>query len=123
MSGPRIARTPGLLARAALFAHTSPAEGFPNISLEACAYGMPSVSVVDPDGAVSEGGAGVRVDDLPGFVAAVGALWSDTPRRAALGTRARAWVMERHAPDAVARTFEQALGLAEPQVAGAAIMA
>ena len=103
---------PALLARAALFAHTSPAEGFPNTLLEAWSYGVPSVSVVDPDGAIEAGGAGVRVDDAPGFVDAVRALMADPARRQKLGTCARAWVAARHAPDVVARAFEDAVGLA-----------
>ena len=109
------ARVPDLLSGASLFAHTSAAEGFPNTLLEAWAYGVPSVSVVDPDQAVSAFGAGVRVDDEDEFVEAIRGLMYDPDRRRELGTAARAYVLEHHSPDAVARSFERALGLAAPE--------
>jgi len=109
------ARVPDLMAGATLFAHTSGAEGFPNTLLEAWASGVPSVSVVDPDQAVSLFGAGVRVDDEDEFVEAIRGLMYDPDRRRALGTAARAYVLEHHSPDAVARSFERALGLEAPE--------
>jgi glycosyltransferase involved in cell wall biosynthesis len=115
------ARVPDLMAEASLFAHTSGAEGFPNTLLEAWANGVPSVSVVDPDHAVSGFGAGVRVDDEDEFVEAIRGLMYDPGRRRALGLAARAYVLAHHAPEAVARAFERALGLiANGRVAGAA---
>ena len=97
-----------LLQRAAVMGHTSPAEGFPNTLLEAWALGIPSVSVVDPDGAVS-GGAGVRVDDEASFIEALRSLMASPERRRALGDCARKWVSARHSPDVVARAFEAAV--------------
>ena len=47
---------------AALFVHSSPAEGFSNTLLEAWASGLPSVSCTDPDGAVAGGGLGGVVE-------------------------------------------------------------
>jgi glycosyltransferase involved in cell wall biosynthesis len=105
---------PELLAGTSLFAHTSGAEGFPNTLLEAWAMGVPSVSVVDPDLAVSTFGAGARVDDEDEFVEAIRGLMYDPDRRRALGMAARAYVQEHHAPDSVARSFERALGLEPP---------
>jgi glycosyltransferase involved in cell wall biosynthesis len=102
---------PRLLARAALFAHTSPAEGFPNTLLEAWAYGVPSVSVVDPDGAVSAFGTGVLVRDRDEFIEAIRDLMYDSGRRRALGAAARRYTLARHAPGAVAHVLEGVLGL------------
>jgi glycosyltransferase involved in cell wall biosynthesis len=100
---------PARLARAAVFAHSSPSEGFPNTLLEAWAHGVPSVSVVDPDGAAERSGAGVRVGSQAEFVAALGALVADPARRACMGARARAYVAEHHAPSAVVAALEQAI--------------
>ena len=103
-----------LLARARIFAHTSAAEGFPNTLLEAWAAGVPSVSVVDPGGAVSAAGVGLRASDVASFTAALSALWSDGEARRAAGARARQHVARRHAPDIVAGAFEEAVGLVVP---------
>jgi glycosyltransferase involved in cell wall biosynthesis len=100
---------PGLLARARVFAHTSPAEGFPNTLLEAWAAGVPSVSAVDPDGSVSGGGAGLLAETPERFVAAVSELWHDANLRMRLGRAAREHVRRRHGPDAVLSDFERAV--------------
>lgn len=100
-----------LLSRARIFAHTSPAEGFPNTLLEAWAEGVPSVSVVDPGDAVSAAGAGLLCDDVTSFTAAIASLWSDDRARHAAGVRAREHVARWHAPDVVAGAFEEAVGL------------
>ncbi|MEO6462238.1 MAG: glycosyltransferase family 4 protein [Candidatus Eisenbacteria bacterium] len=103
-----------LLARARIFAHTSPSEGFPNTLLEAWAQGVPSVSAVDPGGAVSSAGVGVIADDEPSFCRAVGALWDDGEERRRRGEKARRYVAEHHGPEAVASAFEAALGFGAP---------
>ncbi len=103
---------PRMLARAALFVHSSPAEGFPNTLLEAWALGVPTVSLVDPDGAASLGGAGLVVDNRDEFIEAIGGLMYDQPRRRALGLAARAYVLKHHSPEAVAPILEDCLGLA-----------
>ncbi len=107
------AGVPAVLARARVFAHTSEAEGFPNTLLEAWAHGVPSVSAVDPDGAVASGGVGVLATDAEAFVTRVDELWKDAAARRTMGARARAYVAERHAPGVVARDLEHAVGLTD----------
>jgi len=104
-------RVPELLGKAALFVHTSPAEGFPNTLLEAWAHGVPSVSVVDPDGAIRHGGAGVLAGDRDDFVQQIRDLMYDPARRSALGAAARQYVLRHHAPAVIARAFEDSLDL------------
>jgi glycosyltransferase involved in cell wall biosynthesis len=82
----------------ALFLHTSPMEGFPNTMLEAWAHGLPSVSVVDPDGIVGREAIGEIAADLSGLEAAIARWMGDPARRRAAGARARSYVAERHAP-------------------------
>jgi len=109
-------RVQSLLARAAVFAHSSPAEGFPNTLLEAWAHGVPSVSVVDPDGAIARAGVGLKVDTREAFIAALAGLVADPARRAALGSAARHYVETHHAPAVVAAALEQVVGLPSPLV-------
>jgi glycosyltransferase involved in cell wall biosynthesis len=86
-----------LLSRAALLVHTSPAEGFSNVLLEAWAMGLPTVSFVDPDGLIQREGLGASVRDFPELVRRVRELMSDPAARRAAGARARAYVERRHA--------------------------
>jgi glycosyltransferase involved in cell wall biosynthesis len=98
----------------ALFLHTSPLEGFPNTMLEAWAHGLPSVSVVDPDGIV--GREAIRRDRGPTSRGSKprSARWMGDPaRRSTAGARARSYVAERHAParivDATAGVMDQVI--------------
>ena len=90
-----------LFSRAALVVHSSPAEGFSNVLLEAWSYGVPTVSSVDPDGVVRRHGLGSVATDFSALVSEV-TRWLDAPAaRGEAGARARAYVVEHHAPDRV----------------------
>jgi len=90
-----------LFRESALFVHTSPAEGFPNVVLEAWAHGLPSISCVDPDGVVGREQLGEFVDTLEALVAGTRRWMSDPSLRVAAGQRARAYVRFRHDPGAI----------------------
>jgi glycosyltransferase involved in cell wall biosynthesis len=90
-----------LFAHAALFVHTSPAEGFPNTFLEAWAHGIPTVTAFDPDGVIARAGLGEKLDTLEAMTDAVRAWMADPERRRAAGARARAHVEAHHSLESV----------------------
>lgn len=116
------ARLGDLFASAALFVHTSPVEGFPNTMLEAWAHGLPTVSVVDPDGIVTREGLGETAASLDELAAAVGGWMASPERRREAGRRARAWVEAHHAPGAVleriAALFDRLIARRRARLAG-----
>ena len=89
------------LRGATLFAHSSPAEGFPNAFLEAWANGLPSVTCFDPDGLIERERLGARRDDYGAWAAELERRIADPALRAAEGARARAWAETHHAPGVI----------------------
>lgn len=107
---------PEFFATGALMLHTSPAEGFPNTMLESWAHGLPTVSVFDPDGIVAREGLGAVVTDLDALERAVTRWMADPVARRAAGEKARAWVMQSHAPDAIVERVASVLERAAERV-------
>ena len=89
------------LRGATLFAHSSPAEGFPNAFLEAWGHGLPTVTSFDPDGLIERERLGACRDDYPAWEAELERRLADPALRAAEGTRARAYTETHHAPDLI----------------------
>jgi glycosyltransferase involved in cell wall biosynthesis len=88
---------------AAVFVHTSPAEGFPTTLLEAWSHGIPVVTTFDPDGTVARSGIGKVVTTVEELVATVGKMMSAPDERRAIGSKARRYVDEQHGPE---RTYD-----------------
>jgi glycosyltransferase involved in cell wall biosynthesis len=89
------------LSSGGVFLHTSPLEGFPNTMLESWAHGVPTISMVDPDGMVARDDLGEVVKDLSSMEQAVAHWIADPERRHAAGVRARAAMERDHSPAAI----------------------
>ena len=98
-----------VLAGTALFAHSSPVEGFPNTLLECWSRGIPAVSAVDPDGIVEREGLGACRADYDAWERALEERLEDPERRRREGARARTWVEGHHAPGIVHEALAQQL--------------
>jgi len=96
-----------MMRRSAALVTTSQAEGMPNTFLEAWALKVPVLSYrFDPDGTIAARGLGLVSGGSPErFAEAAQRLWSDADFRVAAGERARAYLEQAHAPDAVLRQW------------------
>ena len=98
-----------VLARAALFAHSSSAEGFPNTLLESWARGLPTVTAFDPDGIVEREGLGACRAEYAAWEAAIEQRLADPELRRREGARARDWARAHHAPEVIYERFARVL--------------
>jgi glycosyltransferase involved in cell wall biosynthesis len=89
------------LRGATLFAHSSPAEGFPNAFLEAWANGLPTVTAFDPDGLIEGEGLGACRLDYDAWEHELERRLAEPERRREEGARARRRVETHHAPERV----------------------
>ncbi len=102
------------LRGAALFAHTSPTEGFPNTLLECWARALPAVSAFDPDGIIEREHLGACRTEYDAWEAAIERRLAEPELRRQEGVRARAWVKAHHAPDVIHEALARLLrGLLE----------
>jgi len=89
-------RIDALLQRGAVFAHTSPAEGFPNTFLEAWSCGLPTLTTFDPDGIIAREHLGECHETFEAWEQAVLSWMGDPARRREAGQRCRAYAAREH---------------------------
>jgi glycosyltransferase involved in cell wall biosynthesis len=87
------------LRGAAVFAHSSPAEGFPNTLLECWARAIPTVACVDPDGIIERERLGAARTEYDAWERELERRLADPELRRDEGRRARAWAVAQHAPE------------------------
>ena len=90
-----------LLGQAGVFAHTSPAEGFPNAFLEAWSYGLPTVTCFDPDGIIERERIGACRDSYEAWEAELERFAADASLRREAGARARTYASLKHGSGAI----------------------
>jgi glycosyltransferase involved in cell wall biosynthesis len=99
-----------VFAGVAVFAHSSPAEGFPNTLLESWARAVPTVSCFDPDAIVERERLGAARTDQDRWEQELVRRVADPTLRRDEGHRARAWAAAHHAPEVVHEQLAQLLG-------------
>ena len=84
------------LEGAAVFAHSSPSEGFPNTFLEAWSRGLPVVTCFDPDGIIERERLGACRRTYEEWEKEVERFAGDSRLRGETGARARAYAQRVH---------------------------
>lgn len=103
----------GFLHDASLFAHTSPAEGFPNAFLEAWASGLPTVTTFDPDGIIERERLGAKRETYEAWASELRRFLAEPVLRREAGARARRYAETSHGTgvihDRMAEVFDRAI--------------
>ncbi len=93
--------------RAACLCCTSDFEGFPNTFIEACSYGVPIISTIDPDKFIVKEGLGGVGREIPELLIELRQLLSSPQRRQQAGSRARNYYFQTHSFEQVMPRFEK----------------
>jgi len=93
--------------KAVVMCSTSDVEGFPNTFLEAWSYGLPIVTIFDPDNVVARQGLGVVAQDVRGLAAGIRSLCEAPDRRGEISRKARQYYLEHFTVDAAMAKFEE----------------
>lgn len=107
-------RIGGFLRGAGVLAHSSPAEGFPNVFLEAWALGLPCVTAFDPDGILARERLGECHGTYEAWEAALERYARDPALRREAGARGRAYAAAHHGSGAVVDALAAVLDRAIP---------
>jgi glycosyltransferase involved in cell wall biosynthesis len=91
---------------AACLCNTSDYEGFPNTFLEAWSWGLPVVSMFDPDSLLAGKNLGLAVADIPAMAGAVRSLLASPGRWEEISRNARQYFVENHRVETVLPKFE-----------------
>ncbi|MBK1644849.1 glycosyl transferase family 1 [Thiocapsa imhoffii] len=94
-----------------LFINTSEIEGFPNSMLQAWAAAVPVLSYLDPDGVNVRCRLGDCPNDIKEMEYKIQLYLEHAELLAETGERARAHVLRRHAPNAIAEQYIEAMGI------------
>ena len=104
--GPAVDPRP-FLARAWVLVNTSRLEGYPTSFLEAWAYGVPSLSFVDPGGDVTRHRVGIVASTPDDLRDGLRSFLSNPEARNEMGRRARELVVREHHPRVIGDRYER----------------
>ncbi len=93
--------------KAGILCCTSEFEGFPNTFLEAWSYGLPIVSMFDPDNLIIEKDMGIVAKDITELASGIRMLLNEPERRRQVSDLARRYYLENHRIDVILPKFEK----------------